>query len=239
MSAEILNKLVKTATAAHPSQPVKVFLDLDSTLFTVRHRTQALLRKFAVEHSRQFPRQAASLEAVEVLDTDWGIRSALLRSGIAFDAEFAEQIRRYWQTGFFSSDYLHLDEPYPGAVDFVNRLKAAGAHVHYLTGRDRPRMGAGTEQSLRAHGFPLDLPLEQLLMKPQPDHSDIDFKESVFRKLDGIFREVWFFENEPLIINRLIEAKMRVNCVFVDSVHSGRALPPQGIPTVKPDFRLA
>jgi hypothetical protein len=122
-------------------------------------------------------------------------------------------------------------------VEFVNALKTAGAHVHYLTGRDKPRMGEGTEKSLRAHGFPLDFPVEQLLMKPHSENSDIDFKEAVFRKLDGVFKEVWFLENEPLILNRLLEAKVRVNCIFVDSVHSGRATAPAHLPRIRPDFR--
>lgn len=279
------------------SVPVHVFFDLDSTLFSVRRRTQTILRQFADEYKDQFPEQTRVLRNIELLDTDWGIKSALIRSGISFDLNFGPAVRDYWKLHFFSSTFLHLDDPYPGAVQFVQRLASAGAVVSYLTGRDRHRMGSGTIDSLRAHGFPLDTNANHLMMKPSLAISDVDYKEAVFAELFGIpsqesqFQTVrnpshssappvealiasitdaengtdkisetftnrkftalepfkiaedespklWFLENEPVILHRILNRQFPINCIFVDSVHSGRALAPDGIAIAKPDYRL-
>lgn len=236
-NATFLKTLLDRARGRPSAQPLQVYLDLDSTLFTVRPRTQAILQRFTLERAAQFPRETELIKTVDVRDTDWGIRTSLKRLGLIADPAFADEIREYWKLLFFSSDYLYLDQPYIGAVDFVNALKRAGAEISYLTGRDRGRMGEGTFKSLKQHGFPLDFPDRQLLMKPSLDITDVDFKESVFKAIEGLHADVFFFENEPVILHRLLAAQFRLQMVFVDSTHSGQAEPPEKVIRISPDYR--
>ncbi len=209
--------------------------DLDSTLFCVSPRTEFILRKFAQEaHIQdQFPEAAAKLQSIKATPSDWGIKTVLNRHGIKETLQFFEAAREYWIQHFFSSHHLDQDTPYPGAVKFVNHVHNQGVEVYYLTGRDRQRMEAGTLKSLAYHGFPLKSP-DCLRMKPDTSVEDTLYKLQVFSEWSDLdLSKVWFFENEPVIINKVAEKFPEIQIVYMHSVNSGREQAPEHLPRIR------
>lgn len=229
---QILDKIGEIARSGGRSLAV---FDLDSTLFDVGPRLQRILEDFAKlpDHQARFPDQLRHFDQIKVLPGDWGIKDALLRTGMA-DApeEFLEAVRHYWRTHFFSNDGLEHDIPYPGAVDFVRRLHELGADIVYLTGRDVHRMGTGSAKVLEKWKFPLD-PKARLELKPDRRMDDALFKADWFLALpERHYEHIWFFENEPVNIHALRPKAPHVAIVFFASTHSRMAEPPTDLPVI-------
>lgn len=214
-----------------------VVFDLDSTLFCVSPRTQAILRQLAGEaHFRDKYVQAAEvLEDLVVLPSDWGIRSALERTPLAFTEELIREVRDYWRKHFFSDYHLDKDHIYPQANEYVQHLAALGAEIFYLTGRNEGLMRKGSLQALAKWGFPLASEAH-LIMKPSDVMTDEGFKAEVLHAMMGQHPQIWFFENEPLIIELVRERVPAVRIVYVHSVHSGRANPPADLPRLPASY---
>lgn len=222
---------------------VTAIFDLDSTLYNVTTRTKKILLNASKEPelNKLYPKKTPLLKNVDFKHTDWGIKDALIRSNISAPLQFFEWVRLYWQKHFFSSQYLKYDMAYEGAVDFVTELENHGIHIMYLTARDRQRMGKGTEESLKQWNFPESSLESQLLMKPHLDVSDSDFKVIEIKKIlknTPKNHSIWFFENEPVIVNQCLAEKLPIRIVFIDTVHSGREEPPKDLPVIAGDFRL-
>jgi hypothetical protein len=233
-------KYIFDEIVAHlPGQSLAVF-DLDSTLFDVSPRTQAILEAFLNEISglSEFQREYEFLKNVKIQTGDWGLRHPLERAGFSSTDEFHKRLRDYWRRYFFSSDFLHFDRPYGGAIEFVIQLKSAGVEIMYLTGRDAKNMRPGTLKSFVQHGLPL-VSDEHLIMKPvKGSFEDEDFKDIRLRELLSLYpsAKVWFFENEPVILNKIIKSKLPIRLIWTDTTHSQRELPPVHLPTIKPPF---
>lgn len=212
-----------------------VIFDLDSTLFDVSPRITAILHNFALnpEHQRKYPEYCEQILKVKPDPSDYGVRRTLERHGVHLtDMNFGFMLVEYWKERFFSGQYIHHDTPYEGAVEFVHDVKAKGAQVLYLTGRDIPRMKDATIESLKAHGLPLTHNTENLILKPSPDISDAAFKQKYFANLKQ--GKYYFFENEPLNIHLAMVESPYVKPIFVDTVHSNRApLPSERVPRIK------
>jgi hypothetical protein len=221
------------------SKRLTVIFDLDSTLFCVSPRSQFILRELAgdLQLMERYPLGTPHLAQVVVTANDWGIRPALSRGKVVGTIDFFEEIRKRWSERFFSSDYLHLDEPYPGAVDYLSLLEQKGVAIHYLTGRDEPRMRAGTLKALCDWKFPL-ASAEHLHMKPSSERHDAEFKKDRLERLNLPADVTWFFENEPVIINLVRRALPSIKIVFMDSVHSGREQAPGDLPRIGMSYRL-
>ncbi|MCX7978979.1 MAG: HAD family hydrolase [Bdellovibrionaceae bacterium] len=221
----------------HP--PLAVF-DLDSTLFDVTPRLEKILTDFAFieEHRKRFPEHIHHFANVRVERRDWGIRQALIRAGLdGQHPELQECVRNFWVKNFFSNNYLQYDIPYPGAVNYVQKLHLLGANIVYLTGRDVERMGQGSYEVLRKWQFPLGERAE-LVLKPHKDIDDGEFKRDWFLQLPkDQWPVVWFFENEPVNIELVRQHSPHVQVVFFDSTHSGKSRPPEDIPAIM-DFLL-
>lgn len=219
------------------NERVAVIFDLDSTLFCVSPRTQFILRELAEdpEFSSKFSRESEVLKSIEILATDWGIRSALQRTQMQSTPEFVDTVRRRWRERFFSSHHLDKDILYPSALEYVTHLKNLGAEILYLTGRNSGYMREGTVRTLARHGFPLKAD-ENLIMKPSDVQADESYKATVLKDLITKYDHIWFFENEPVIIELVRAQVPQVRLVFVDSVHAGRANPPSDLPTVKANY---
>ncbi|RME14139.1 MAG: HAD family hydrolase [Bdellovibrio sp.] len=226
--------------AAKESTSLLVVFDLDSTLFDVSPRSQKILQDCSQDSEFQalFPEEWPLLHKVQVRPTDWGIRESLLRSPIKAHLSFFEHVQKFWKKHFFSDTYLHLDRPYPGAVPFVQSIYNAGAHIIYLTGRYQTRMMHGTVQSLKKHGFPLEENMENLIMKPSESEKDETYKVEVLKTLEKQYSRIWFFENEPVIIQHTLRQCPSINIVFMDTVHSGRTTPPENLLRIQKQFRL-
>ncbi len=233
----LLKQILKMASDAPKSAPLETIFDLDSTLYCVSFRTEKILHRLGdePEFRKQYPQQAELLKKAQGVPQDWGIKTMLKRLGIQADLDFFETVREYWIEHFFSSQHLHHDRPYPGAVEYLEALKKSGAHIRYLTGRDRPRMGEGTLKSLDQWGFPLEKP-EYLIMKPQKELDDSEFKREFFANLKPSPSSTWFFENEPVIVNKILAARPEVKIVFMDSVHSGRETAPEQVHRIKLEY---
>ncbi len=211
-----LNEILKISSeyAAQNIRILAVF-DLDSTLFNVSSRTQKILSEFAELHSLE------RLRNVEVKFEDWGIKEAVLRAGysIEHDLEMLQQLREYWASKFFSNEYLHYDVPYAGAISFVQDLAQTGCEINYLTGRDETRMGKGSAEVLKKWGFPLAE--NSLFLKPRKEQDDELFKQEWFRALDhSKYKKVFFFENEPVNVNAILESHPEVEIIFLDTTHA-------------------
>ena len=234
---EILTKVVLDITQYKTCAAV---FDLDSTLFCVSPRSEAILHELATENwfIEKFSEAATTLATVKIEPTEYGIKAAIMRARLNPTPELIDTIRKYWRERFFSNSHMRHDLVYPGAQEFVKRVHDAGADVYYLTGRNEGLMREGTHQNLKQEKFP-DLPFERVLMKPSDHDSDENFKEMRLREMSSRYECIWFFENEPVIIHQVRKALPNIRIVFIDSAHSGKADPPTDLLTLRMDFRLA
>lgn len=228
--------LVKIEELQDQGQKSLAVFDLDSTLFDVSPRLQQILLDFAADphHQKTFPEQIRLFEGIRTQRKDWGIKNALERAGLdGHPSDFQEAVRDFWYERFFANEYLQYDLPYDGAVEYVNAVANLGADIVYLTGRDVTRMGSGSALTLKKWGFPLDERQTTLVLKPQKELDDAEFKTNWFANLpDQKYSEVWFFENEPVNIHHLRLQLPHVNVIFFESTHAGKANPPEDIPAI-------
>ena len=213
----------KAKSLQNSNETLLAIFDLDSTIFNVSQRSQQILLDFCKEskHLDIYPDQCKIMKDIKILPTDWGIKEPLSRLKIQATIDFFEDLRLYWDKHFFSNEYLKFDQPYDGAIEFVNKLTEFGVKIIYLTGRDQIRMGEGTVESIQHHKLPLDSN-HRLILKPEKGMNDSKFKSDIIDELKDSYSEIWFFENEP-VNTKLVEEKHKdVKIVFFDSVHSGR-----------------
>ena len=226
---------------------VAVIFDLDSTLFCVSPRTEGILRRLAgtEDFRARFKDAAEILKDVEVLPSDWGIKSVLERA--VFKQTFFpdrmpdedqlrlfREVRNYWRKYFFSNHDLDKDKIYPSANEYVRHLHELGADILYLTGREDAAMRPGTIRALNAFGFPLEE--AKLIMKPSQIETDEGFKGHVLKDLAKQYDHIWFFENEPVIIALVRPLVPKVRIVFMNTVHAGRAANPTDLPVITGDY---
>ncbi len=216
--------------------PIACVFDIDSTLFCVSTRTRAILQALAKEESfkSRFPNYAKQLENIEVRKTDWGIKDPLVRLGMNYSDEVIKEIKTFWRKNFFSNDFLSHDLLYEDANLFVSELKKLNCEIFYLTGRSESLMREGTLKQLSQYSFPLTKS-EHLIMKKGEDEQDEDFKLNKLREIILDFKEVYFFENEPVIIHSVNEHLPEVKIIFMDSTHSSKGESPTHLPMINPD----
>ena len=242
MKPTVLDQILKDAHRALLSEETFLAIfDLDSTLFDLTRRIQEIHIAFANDPKwkAKYPRECAALAKVMVSPRDWAIREGLERAGM-FEKdmpEFYHDIHKHWVKCFFSNDYLHMDEPLPGAVEFVRALEAEGAQIMYLTGRDIARMEMGTADSLRHWNFPMDEEHVELVLKPHYDIDDAEFKSAVISDATDEFDHIWLFENEPVNLNLIQQTSPSVHLVFIDTTHSGREQVPSELARI-PHFEV-
>jgi hypothetical protein len=222
----VLHRILKEAEAARLAQtPFLTAFDLDSTLFDLTTRMCRIVDAF-IENPKfqhRYPRECELVRELPVKSTDWGLGEALTRVGLTQNThgEFYRDLHKFWAECFFSNSFLHHDEPLPGAVEFVKRLRSLGAEVMYLSGRDVPRMLEGTHRSLKERGFPVDEAGTELRLKPVAEWDDAEFKIDVLRECAHRFGHIYLFENEPVNINLVAERLPDVRLVFIETCHSG------------------
>ncbi len=171
-----------------------VVFDLDSTLFDNGPRTQRIMLEWA--HQKR-PELVAAIERLPRHRIAYSLAENAAKVE-GFDEAWLDELKAFWFARFFADDYINFDEPVVGAPAFVRACLSRGAHVVYLTGRDVPGMWTGTCQSLRAYGFPVGVPGVELVLKPDFETDDSQFKGEVIPKIDrycsgGV---VAAFENE-------------------------------------------
>lgn len=213
---QLLDSIIACA-AQHGSAGVGVF-DLDGCLFDTRSRQVHIFREFAS--------QTGNLDVYAVKAThftDWDLGNTLRNAGISEEriSDMLDELKQFWFDRFFTSRYVQFDHAMPGAVDLVNRCRATGLKVVYLTGRDET-MRAGTETSLKEFGFPLDGDECRLIVKPDFKTDDTEFKDEALGVIAGMATPVLFMDNEPANVNKFHERYSEAMVVFVETDHSPR-----------------
>ena len=206
--------------------------DLDSTLFCMKHRTQAIIRSCInkKDFCEKFLKHLDTIKKVEVTERDWSVEEIMSRYGFSPEEPLVLSVKKIWKKKFFTNDYLDLDRPYKGCVKFVQYIAKLGAKVLYLTARNRG-MYEGTVKSLRNWDFPLE-DEKHLIMKDKHTVEDTVYKDSLYkiRHLQEFvkkFDTVSFFENEPVILNEAAKTIPQIHLFWMDSVHSRREKPPK------------
>ncbi len=97
-----------------------------------------------------------------------------------------DQIRTYFDV-FDSPEYLHMDEPMPGANRVLSEHREKGVEIVYLTGRHdegEKSMRDGTMVWLESHEFPVpDGKGVKLIMKPSKGVSRANYKQLALRNM--------------------------------------------------------
>jgi predicted secreted acid phosphatase len=213
-----LNRVLERVQRISAGHPAVVIFDLDSTLFSTQERNHAILQEFGT-HPETPAELRSVLEGIEKHHMGWNIMDDLRERGVGHEPTLI-RLRRFWLERFFTDDYLRHDEPLPGAAAYVRELHAAGGTICYLTGRDEPNMGRGTRDSLRAHGFPIDVERTELLLKPRFEDDDLAFKRDAIRRIGLAGEVIAAFENEPGNANMFAEAFPHADVIFLETVHS-------------------
>lgn len=181
------------------------------------------------------PDLAAAMRALPLSEHAYEPESTLTKIGVT-DTAFVRALKTRWNQDFFSNRFLLRDEAVPGAVSYLDSLRAHGCTVVYFSGRDAPRMLGGTAQSLLERGFPVGIPGTMLMLKPDKAIGDFDYKKTALDEIAGYGTVVAVFENEPRNINLLHERFPEARAFFLDTRHSARApAVAPGIPWLK-DF---
>lgn len=223
----VLIQILKEARDLRASgQRMLAVFDLDSTLFDLTLRISMILDSFAKipEMLERFREEIKIMEAAQVLPTDWGIQESLDRVGLTREkfTAFSAALHQHWARYFFSDSHLSHDVPLPGAVRFVLTLRGFGAEVMYLTAREEAPMLEGTKASLLQHGFPLSETNSRLVLKPNRELDDAQFKVDVLKVELANYDRIWFFENEPVNLNLTAKQLPEIGLVFLDTTHSRR-----------------
>jgi hypothetical protein len=236
---DVLSAIKTLLQARSSSHRIACVFDMDSTLFCVSTRTQAILRELALEESfrSQFEEVSEHLKDVKVLPSDWGLKHALKRLNLEFPEKAMNAIRAFWREHFFSSAYLVHDILYEGSAEFIRMCEELQCEIFYLTGRSDRLMRRGSLDQLKRYDFPLKRP-EHLIMKTEDEQNDEDFKLNRMRALAEDFEEVYFFENEPVIVDSIRKELPQVKIIFMDSTHSSRMPTPLDLPRITPDSFL-
>lgn len=184
-------------------KPVKVIFDLDSTIFDVKPRSLRILKEFAQtararEISPEIAEWSLRLPGFKLLYTmEESARANQIPGDEPKAREYLKEAFKYWLARFFTHQYVTMDHPTPGAVDYVNRVVDAGGKAVYLTGRDWPGMGRGTVAMLEHWGFPVHPAVSDMILKPYAGLDDVDFKDGALRDLRIDSNAVALFDNEP------------------------------------------
>jgi hypothetical protein len=197
-----------------------VVLDLDSTILDNAPRQAAILREWA--EKRGGPAEVARTQAEHV--AGWDLRIAMVNAGLPPERASAlyPDVKAFWRERFFTSDYCKLDRAVAGSTVYLERLRATGAKVCYLTGRHEG-MRAGTVESFARAGFPEpDGKAVHLLLKPNLEQDDDAWKVEAREPLRKLGRVVAVFDNEPSHANGYKEAFPEAVVVHLDTDNSGR-----------------
>jgi FMN phosphatase YigB (HAD superfamily) len=224
----VLDEVLQFRILSREGRPV-VFLDLDSTLYEVTHRTFSIYQEWHLTNRRALPssiEEAMALMGVE----DIGYSPLDTFANLQLDLESEEvksaiqQLRDFWFDRFFTDEYLVHDRPYAKSVEYAKALHEAGARLVYLTGRERGPMQAGTIRNLKRDGFPMD-ESTLLLMRENPFFDDAEHKIAAVKRWAHRGTPVASFENEPRNLVALRLALPEAKHIFVDTVCSDKAAP--------------
>ena len=223
------NNFKKALLIAEREKEKSLFaFDLDSTLFCMKYRTQAILEDCRKNENfySQFPKQIPLVQKIKVTERDWSVTEIMSRYGFSSKSDCVLAMEKFWRERFFKNDYLHFDQPYKGCVHFINYISKFTPNIFYLTARNKASMFKGTCQSLKRWNFPFENE-KKLIMKEDTETTDADYKTKELKKLSEKYKTLIFFDNEPVILNQVERSLPDIYLFWLDSTHSRRAKPPQ------------
>jgi hypothetical protein len=227
----VLDRVLSRATALGPRG--LVIFDLDSTLLNNKPRQARIVRE-----AGQALGDPRLLHSMAEHFTDWSVEKPLRKLGISDDEipTLVPKVRRFWKQRFFTSEYCQDDLAIAGAVRYVHDVLATGSRVVYCTGRHEG-MRAGTVTCFAREGFPVpDDDRVHLMMKPDLQEHDDDFKVRARAPLAALGLVVAAFDNEPIHINSYFEHFHDAQCVHMLTDDSARGIAPHPqIPSIR-DF---
>ena len=215
---------------------IAAVFDLDSTLFCMKYRTEAIIKEFIKKYECS-PETISLIKNLKVTERDWSVPEILSRYGIMPDNPLVKALYKHWKEYFFKDKFLHLDRPYPGGAEYINLLKEQGASIFYLTGRNQKTMMSESLASLKKWNFPLEQP-SHLILKENTEKEDSQYKMHKLKFIQNKFKTVLFFENEPVILNVIASQMPQVKLFWVNSTHSRKQSPPKEAFPVPMDYRL-
>ncbi|HMI90750.1 MAG TPA: HAD family hydrolase [Polyangiales bacterium] len=228
--ADELNRVLYRIRAAAQRAP-RVLFDLDGTLIDNRPRTAAIFTRLAERWASSYPELAAGLGNAAPGALVFSVRENLARMGVS-DPERVLEALEFWKDHFFFDELLVHDVPAPGALEFARQTYQAGATLVYFTGRDLPNMALGTLRSLRDAGFPIGVPGVELVLKPDADTHDFEYKKAMMREVERGGEVVAGFDNEPMNCNLFKRSFPRADVYLLDTGHLPNA------PELDPEIRV-
>ena len=224
---QILNQIAEANSKGIRSLAI---FDIDSTLIDTSHRTSAIFKEFSrqIAHRKTWPDLCTQIDlwnvVTEVYDPIDFINAHAGHS-LDRDSEVGKYILKFWKDRFFDEHWLVHDLPFAGGKEFIHDCLQAGAHIAYLTGREKQTAQHGTQKWLATHHFPLlsDRVQTRLLLKDHRHIRDCDYKNQGLSLLKSGYELVWFFENEVELVLMAISQHSEINTILFNSVHSGRA----------------
>lgn len=224
---------VSMAAADGGPPPIVVF-GLDGCLFDCRVRTLQVLREYGESVRETQPEITERLSTLARDDIELLLSDTLRRCGLA-RADIVRDATSFWRERFHHDDYLDLDEPGVGALEYVRAIQDAGGGIVYLAGgRDVPGMLMGTVQRLRDEGFPIAEPAIELVLKPDATLGDESFARLVFKRLAQRGDIVGVLDADPGVCEHAHDAFPEADVVLLDV---WELEPPENVHVVK-DFRL-
>lgn len=202
--------------------------DLDSTLFCMKYRSQAIIDSCLREEEfrDQFSDKIEKMKKIKVTERDWSIKEIMSRYGFSPEEPCVLFMDKYWRKSFFKNTYLHLDRPYKGCVEFIECISSGNTIIFYLTARNHATMLEGTVESLKKWKFYFE-DEKKLIMKESTEIEDAAYKTEKLKQLKKKYKTILFFENEPVILNRVAKEIPDIHLFWIDSTHSRRAEPPE------------
>jgi hypothetical protein len=218
-------------------RPAVVVFDLDGTLMDNRPRTIAILRELGHSWKARAPHHHERLVGATPESLSYLVKESLASIGVV-EPELVTEAEQFWKDRFFTDDALVHDVALPGAVGFARGCYERGAMLVYFTGRDLPLMGTGSFRSLKDLGFPIGVVGAELVLKPEFNIPDEEFKRKEVKRIERLGEIVAAFDNEPGNCNIFAEGHPGAESVFVDTQHLPGA--PKLHPSVKiiPDFTV-
>jgi hypothetical protein len=206
-------------------KPLFVF-DIDSTIFNVSPRNQAIFDLFRTLNMKKNEELLKFDPKLKLTAEDWGLDPYTDHLG-GEDSLLRKKALKFWRKHFFAGTFLHTDKPYPYATQWIKKLAERGASIKYLTGRDNHRMRTGTLAQLKHWGLPL-IKDSDLITKPQKGLKDGPYKRDALKKLIGDFKgsKIFFLDNEPAVLDHcLFPEEKNYKIIYIESTHSSRSTP--------------
>jgi len=147
----VLDRIVDAVKQAKADgkTPVVIF-DLDDTLFDTRYRVRDILRDYGKTIDE--PR----LKTLSVRHVVYLLPKTLARAGFTqaeIEGDLGKKINAAWRKRMWLGASHSLDRPMRGARRYAERLVAAGAELHFITGRKQSDYTASLEK-LAEDAFP-------------------------------------------------------------------------------------